>query len=67
MMHKRGQQVLVNIDVNNPSGWGYRHTTSMQQIKAVVVSSSNTMHTDGSLIIHSNFLRSSPKKEMKQE
>ena len=49
MTYKRGQQVLVNIyiniDVNNPSGWGYRHTTSMQWIKAVVVSSSNTMHT----------------------
>eukprot|EP00957_Ditylum_brightwellii_P195871 14923560-Ditylum_brightwellii.AAC.1 len=35
-MYKRGQQVLVNIDVNNSSGWGYRHTTNMQWIKALV-------------------------------
>ena len=52
MMYKRGQQVLVNIDINNPYGWGYRHTTSMQWIKAVVVSSSNTMHTVSCCVLH---------------
>eukprot|EP00957_Ditylum_brightwellii_P126363 9633058-Ditylum_brightwellii.AAC.1 len=50
MMYKRGQQVLVKIDVNNPSGWGYRHTSSMQWIKVVVVCSSDTMHSVSCLV-----------------
>eukprot|EP00957_Ditylum_brightwellii_P117794 8986584-Ditylum_brightwellii.AAC.1 len=52
MMYKRSQQVLVNIDFNNPSGWGYSHTASMQWIKAVVVSSSKTMHTVICILLH---------------
>ena len=52
MTYKRGQQVLVNIDINNPSGWGYRHTTIMQWIKVVVVSSINTMHTVSCFVLH---------------
>eukprot|EP00957_Ditylum_brightwellii_P209848 15363522-Ditylum_brightwellii.AAC.1 len=52
MTYKRGQKVLVNIDVNNLSGWGYRYTANMQLIKAVVVSSSITMHTVNCCVSH---------------
>eukprot|EP00957_Ditylum_brightwellii_P117210 8938806-Ditylum_brightwellii.AAC.1 len=52
MTYKRGQQVLVNIDVNNPSGWGYMHTTNMTWIKAVVAGSSSTMHTVSCFVSH---------------
>eukprot|EP00957_Ditylum_brightwellii_P199703 15223603-Ditylum_brightwellii.AAC.1 len=52
MMYKKGQHFLVNIDVNNPSGWGYRHTTSIQWIKAVVVGSSNTMYIVSCILLH---------------
>eukprot|EP00957_Ditylum_brightwellii_P057394 4351651-Ditylum_brightwellii.AAC.1 len=52
MMYKRGQQVLVKVDVNNPSGWHHTHTTNMQWIKAVVVCSSDAMHTVSSFILH---------------
>eukprot|EP00957_Ditylum_brightwellii_P118632 9048543-Ditylum_brightwellii.AAC.1 len=37
MAYKRGQQVLVKIDDNNPSGWYSTCTTNMQWIKAIVV------------------------------
>eukprot|EP00957_Ditylum_brightwellii_P092933 7076418-Ditylum_brightwellii.AAC.1 len=40
------------MDIYNPSGCGYRHTTSMQWIKAVVASSSNTMHTVSCFVLH---------------
>eukprot|EP00957_Ditylum_brightwellii_P125701 9581502-Ditylum_brightwellii.AAC.1 len=52
MPYRRGQQVLVNIDLNNPSGWDCRHTTSMQWIKTVVVISSNTKHIVNCCVSH---------------
>eukprot|EP00957_Ditylum_brightwellii_P061201 4643825-Ditylum_brightwellii.AAC.1 len=53
MMYKRGQQGLVKIDGNNPSRWGYRHTTNMQYIKTVAASSSsNTLSTVSYFLLH---------------
>eukprot|EP00957_Ditylum_brightwellii_P062134 4715713-Ditylum_brightwellii.AAC.1 len=52
MMYNRDQQVLVNIDVNNPSGWYPTITTNMQWIRAVVVASSITMHIVICILLH---------------
>eukprot|EP00957_Ditylum_brightwellii_P065373 4959377-Ditylum_brightwellii.AAC.1 len=52
MTYKRGQQVLVNIDINNPSGWHPTGTANIQWTKAVVVSSSITMLTVSCLVLH---------------
>eukprot|EP00957_Ditylum_brightwellii_P020864 1573554-Ditylum_brightwellii.AAC.1 len=52
MTYKRSQQVLVKIDANNLSGWYPTTTTNMQWIKAVVVASSDTMHTASCILLH---------------
>eukprot|EP00957_Ditylum_brightwellii_P086426 6575637-Ditylum_brightwellii.AAC.1 len=54
MAYTRGQQVLVNIDVNNPSGWDYRHTASMQWIKTVVVEMNGALQGARGLMVLSD-------------